>query len=417
MINAPLHRKWSRLSLAVAAGILESLVEATPRRIGHTYLRRFHSLVHPEGGGTGLEPYLTTTTLTPDIRVDLVWWATFLAVGGGRFACATKSATLVPTWGGGSGTGTGGTYQLPPSGTFEECQPLKMWKGKWRPIVYKYSSNWKELQTLNLTLQRLEEDDPASIRGTTVFYFTDNSTVYWISAAGSSKSPTLHVLIEEIRTREIRLGCFLEVIHVPGLIMILQGTDALSRGIWISPFQGLMDPARITQAVFDPLTFDPALVDYYVDQLPAMYQDRTWRYCDWTKPWQASAVFDRLTVWFPPPEIARQVMTFVLESWTERPLTTSGLFFIPRTAAAMWRGLSRHLIELPTLYPHLTPLRFQPILPIPVTVLYLPSQQRSLPTHDRLARSSVSTNKRWHRDQAALLRGLPPLPVQGSGGN
>jgi hypothetical protein len=127
----------------------------------------------------------------------------------------------------------------------------------------------------------------------------------------------------------------LEVIHVPGLIMILQGTDTLSRGIWLSPFQGLMDPAQITQAVFDPLTFDPVLVDYYVHQLPAMYQDRKWRYCNWTKPWQASAAFDRLTVWFPPPEIARQVMTFVLESWTERPLMTLGLFFIPRTAAAM----------------------------------------------------------------------------------
>jgi hypothetical protein len=315
LVNASHHRKWSRLSLAVAAGILESLVEATPRRIGHTYLRRFHSLVHPEGGGIGLEPYLTTTSLTPEVRMDLAWWATFLAAGGGRYARATKSATLIPTWGDGSGTGTGGTYQLPRGGTFEECKPLKMWKGKWSPIVYKYSSNWKELQTLNLTLQRLEEDDPTSIRGTTVFYFTDNSTVYWISAAGSSKSPALHALIEEIRTREIRLGCFLEVIHVPGLVMILQGTDALSRGIWISPFQGLMDPARITQAVFDPLQFDPALVDYYVQQLPVMHhQDRQWSYYDWTKPWQASGVFDRLTVWFPPPKIARQVMTFVLES-------------------------------------------------------------------------------------------------------
>jgi hypothetical protein len=50
LIKAPLMR-WSRLSLAVAAGILESMVEATPRRIGHTYLRgRLHSLIHPEGG-------------------------------------------------------------------------------------------------------------------------------------------------------------------------------------------------------------------------------------------------------------------------------------------------------------------------------------------------------------------------------
>ena len=36
-------RNFSRLSLAVAAGVLQSLVEATPLRLGHTYLRRFHS--------------------------------------------------------------------------------------------------------------------------------------------------------------------------------------------------------------------------------------------------------------------------------------------------------------------------------------------------------------------------------------
>jgi hypothetical protein len=263
------------------------MVEATPRRIGHTYLRRFHSLIHPEGGGTGLDPYLTVTTLPSAVRRDLEWWSTYLLEGGGRYARATQSATLVPTWGDGSGTGTGGTYQLP--NRFVEERPLQMWKGKWSPIVYKFSSNWKELQTLNLTLQRLEEDDPESIKGTTVFYFTDNSTTYWISAAGSSKNPALHALIEEIRTREIRLGCFLEVIHVPGLIMILQGTDALSRGIWISPFQGLMDPARITQAVFDPLPFDPELAQLYVDLLPAMHHaTRQWHYCDWSQPWDAA---------------------------------------------------------------------------------------------------------------------------------
>jgi hypothetical protein len=413
LITAPPTRSWSRLSLAVAAGILESMVEATPRRIGHTYLRRFHSLIHPEGGGTGLDPYLTVTTLTSEVLKDLEWWSAFLSEGGGRYARATQSATLVPTWGDGSGTGTGGTYQLP--NRFVEERPLKMWKGKWSPIVYKFSSNWKELQTLNLTLQRLEEDDPESIKGTTVFYFTDNSTTYWIGASGSSRNPVLHALIEEIRTREIRLGCFLEVIHVPGLIMIQQGTDALSRGIWISPFQGLMDPARITQAVFDPFPFDPELVNFYVDQLPALHHaNREWRYCDWNKPWDPVFTFNRLTVWFPPPEIARQVLNFMLENWTECPLTTSGLFFIPRTAAAMWRGISRHLVELPTLYPHLTPLRFRPILPIPITVLYLPPHQRSLSTVDRLARTPVSSLAKWHREQAALLRGVPALPVTGS---
>ena len=95
----------------------------------------------------------TVTTLTPEVRKDLEWWSAFLLEGGGHYARATQSATLVPTWGDDSGTGTGGTYQLP--NQFVEERPLKMWKGKCSPIVYKFSSNWKELQTLNLTLQRL----------------------------------------------------------------------------------------------------------------------------------------------------------------------------------------------------------------------------------------------------------------------
>jgi hypothetical protein len=131
-LKAPPYQRWSRLSLAVAAGVLESLIEATPRRIGHTYLRRMHSVVHPEGLGTGLDLYLTLTSLPPTVLMDLQWWAIFLKKGGGRYACATMSATLVPTWGDGNGTGTGGTYKLPDapftgpaSGELPENRPLE----------------------------------------------------------------------------------------------------------------------------------------------------------------------------------------------------------------------------------------------------------------------------------------------------
>ena len=42
LLNMPPSHQWSRLSLAVAAGVLESLSEATPRPYGHTALRDFH---------------------------------------------------------------------------------------------------------------------------------------------------------------------------------------------------------------------------------------------------------------------------------------------------------------------------------------------------------------------------------------
>ena len=56
----------SRLGLSVVVGTLESLAEATPARLGHTYLRHLYNLLHPpelvahgtlsstSGGGRGL---------------------------------------------------------------------------------------------------------------------------------------------------------------------------------------------------------------------------------------------------------------------------------------------------------------------------------------------------------------------------
>jgi hypothetical protein len=187
----------------VAAGILESLVEATPRSIKHNYLWCFHSAVHPPGIGTSVEPYYTVTTLPTAIWKDLGWLIHYLMEHGeGQFARSIALATLISTGGDGSGTGTGGTFTV-------SNGPLKMWKGKKRPCVYQLSSNWKELSTLKLTLKRglLYEDPTLTIIDTTVFYVSNKSTVYWISACslGSSGSPHLHTLIKDICPRNFAL--------------------------------------------------------------------------------------------------------------------------------------------------------------------------------------------------------------------
>ncbi|CAJ1936814.1 unnamed protein product [Cylindrotheca closterium] len=63
LLQSPKHKKSSSLGLAVAVGVLESLTEATPRRLGHTHLKEFHTIVHPPGLGNGAAPYYTTTSL------------------------------------------------------------------------------------------------------------------------------------------------------------------------------------------------------------------------------------------------------------------------------------------------------------------------------------------------------------------
>ena len=132
----------------------------------------------------------------------------------------------------------------------------------------------------------------------------------------------------------------------------------------------------------------------------------------WDGPWDAGTIIDRCTVWFPPPEMARQCISLALEAYIERPLTTSALFVVPRVVQAFWWGLSKCLHELPTIFPHKTPLRIPPRVPIPVIVLYLPPHERVLPPlSNRLERIPRSRAERWHLDQAAFVRRLPPTQL------
>jgi hypothetical protein len=259
-------------------------------------------------------------------------------------------------------------------------------------------------QTL-LHLRDLAADD---VRGTTVFYFTDNSTTYWIAQSGSSPSPRLHVLIWQIKCLELELGIQLQVVHVPGVVMIEQGSDALSRGVWVTPFHSTMDQRALTAAVFAPLSPDLSLIASYVARfnLPSEY-----RLQQWDCQWWASDLLDQFNVWFPPPELARQAITFMLAAWVQRPTTTSALFFVPRVIPAFWFGLCRHIVELDPVLPRQVALEQQPVLPIPIIVLYLPPHTRSLRTPSRLDKPTPPRGVKWHKAQAELLRGLPPTSL------
>jgi hypothetical protein len=211
----------------VGGGFLQSLVEATPSRIGQTYLRRMYVEVHELEDKRGRELFYTLITLSPECVDDLRWWKDFLDHNPGNPSRSGMAGTLVGTWGDGSGTGTGGTVET--QGTLT----LETWMGTWNPRVHHFSSNWKELRTLLWTMERLVANGK-NLRGSTMFYFTDNMTSYYIVQNGSSKSIELHKLIRKIKAYEVLLGCRIEVIHVPGTLMIEEGTDGLSRGLWLS---------------------------------------------------------------------------------------------------------------------------------------------------------------------------------------
>ena len=114
-----------------------------------------------------------------------------------------------------------------------------------------------------------------------------------------------------------------------------------------------------------------------------------------------------LSAWFPPPELARQCLIQFLELWVESPQTTGALFFIPRTLAHCWLGLSRHIRLVDTIYPSEVRLRHPPLLPIPILVLYISPHSPSLPVSSSVGTHALPKGFRWHNREAARMRELP----------
>ena len=407
---------FSRLALSVLNGVLQSLVDATPTRMGQTYLRPLHDLISE--GNIVTDPkcrFYTMTRFTAEAIDGLKWWDEFLAQSISRPVRPRLSRTIGCAWGDGSGTGTGGTSEILGADTTSE---MRMWMGTWAPHVHVFSSNWRELKTLLLTLE--QEVKTLTTLGTsrfadlTLLYFTDNMTTYYVTMSGSSTSPRLHSLVKQIKLMELQLRCHLEVIHVPGTTMICQGTDGISRGVWLSPLHAHRSSASLMTDLFAPVSFSPRLIASVRDTDPeySAALDVSWTHWRWDEPWIGQLLFGRLSVWTPPPEMASQTISFVLQTWIEQPYTTSALFFIPRILQREWRKLSRHIIELTPILPTATPTQGQAQAHLlPITVLFLPKFIPLLSSYQhRVDRSSLSKNARWHREQADVLRGLQSEP-------
>ena len=390
----------SCLALAVVVGTLESLSDATPSRLGHTHLRSAYSIIHPDGAPPLDTKYYGFVDLTQECARSLRWWELILHQDVCRPARRNRSATLVPTYGDGSGTGTGGTIQLPDA-------PLQMWMGQWSPHVFSYSSNWKELNTLNLTLTQLEHT-PHAIRETTVFYFTDNIVTYFICNAGSSTNPILHSLVESILLRALRLRCDLHVIHVPGKLLIHQGTDGLSRGVWMSYHNWDRTPENITKGIFCAVQPTPAQWDQLLFLAQAPRSTPIWPSA---QPPHPDQLLHRWTAFHPSPEAARQAIIFFMETWVESPYDTGGVFIIPRVLTASWHFISKHVREVAVLAPG--DVAHPAGLPIPSVLLVISPFCASLPTsnpsmdHHR----GPPHIRRLHKTLATDMRTLQPTSV------
>jgi hypothetical protein len=150
---------------------------------------------------------------------------------------------------------------------------MEAWMGAWNDAIHGFTSNWRELRTVVDTLKR-EEVIFNKLRGRMVFYFTDNEVTYNICKKGSCKTLSLHLLVQQLIALELALGCRLEVIHVPETTMITQGTDGLSRGVWVNGFN--TDFKSFAVEVFLPALQSLSLTQWALSHIGIQTEHAAW---------------------------------------------------------------------------------------------------------------------------------------------
>jgi hypothetical protein len=403
LLTRPRGHMLSKLSLAIITGVLQSVVEATPQHVGQGYLRSLYDDLHRLEEGIpsqGAQKYYTQAHLSPPSLEALRWWRDHLVQAPGSTTYrATSCHGIVIKWGDGSGTGTGGTtelYELTPD---QKLSPnIELWMGVWGARAKPQTSNWKEARTILESL--LQERSTGRLQGRFVFYMTDNLVSYYIVNQGSSRSERLHQLVMEIKEICQDLQCQLEVVHVPGRLMIDQGTDGLSRGLWLAPERRV---ESINQRLFEAVPYTTALGSWACQTLGIPAHDLQHRSYD--SPNSMEDIHRRVTIWTPPPECGRQVIAAYLRKWVQEPEHAHGIFLIPRILQRQWGRVARYVKEAGIYLTGALPENCRFDSHLPFVLLHIPPHRLAL-RRDRMELPPRTKPQGWHKHQAEQVRGL-----------
>ena len=125
------------------------------------------------------------------------------------------------------------------------------------------------MRTLLQTLQNEKSKGGIRVRNRRLLYFTDNMVTYDVFRRGSSKSTPLWKLFLQIKLLEIELECLVQVLHVPGTTMILQGTDGLSRGVEMQNL-GSYKSNSLVPLLWRAAPATPIVLDWVLSVLPPL---------------------------------------------------------------------------------------------------------------------------------------------------
>ena len=365
----------SRLVVSMVVGYLQSLVPATPGNIGAALLRPVYFDLHAISTNSlpnTKQAYFSIMDLSERSRLCLQWWVEALSCGLHKQSQPTDVATMGVTWGDGSGTGAGGTLNFTSPQVITTSITLEVWKGVWSPHVASFSSNWKEMRTLLQTLENEKSTGGVRVKNRRLLYFTDNMVTYDVFRRGSSKSTPLWKLFLDIKLLEIELGCLVQVIHVPGTSMILQGTDGLSRGVEMQTL-GSYKSNSLVSLLWRAAPATPVVLNWILSVLPPLWPASTsWLFQTDFSDWSRSSFLCRSALWCISPSFARQAILQALSVWVESPTTNGHIFLVPRILQRDFGRLSKFVLYGGQF--DVLPIPFEPL--VPFVIYYLPPFDR-----------------------------------------
>jgi hypothetical protein len=195
-----------RLALAVVVVTLQSLVSATPKAIGASFLHRVYRNIHNEtldNFDDIHDFYHSGLALGALAQANFSWWEQAFTSGIREQVQPRDFCTLGVAWG--DWSGSGGTFEWAESGK-GVLPNMEAWMGAWNGDIHSFTSNWRKLRTVVETLKG-EEVIFKKLRGRMVFYFTENEVTYNICKKFSPKTLSLHLLVQQLKALELALGC------------------------------------------------------------------------------------------------------------------------------------------------------------------------------------------------------------------
>ena len=122
------------------------------------------------------------------------------------------------------------------------------------------SSNYQELRNLVDAVD--EEAKEGNLKGSELWMFMDNSTAESCFYNGGSLSELLHELVLWLRKIELDHGFIFHVVHGSGTRMIAQGTNGLSRCLFLEGVMAGRDMLSYINLAKGAIKHQPKWVDY-----------------------------------------------------------------------------------------------------------------------------------------------------------